>query len=591
MVAARLSDVVVITSDNPRSEDPARIIDEVKRGAEPETRQRGAEVLTIVDRRDAILQAVDQAEAGRCRADRRQGTREVPGDRRRDAAVRRRGGGAGGAGGAAPQVAGWVSRHRRVLDRCDGWRRGGRRAITDGDRGRRDRQRRHRQPHAAARRLLRRAARDRGSTGTTSSARRSTRGQSARSSSGVRRVRFEDPAHEVGRVRRSRPARGGRSRTTRRRRCRTWRTRCGRRAGRGSSRSRAARARRRRRKRSRSFSRARLRVVKNKGNLNNHIGLPLSLMQLRERPDVAVMELGMNHAGEISTLVAIAEPDARVDERRRRAPRLLRLAGRDCRRQGGDSRARDADHVLVCNADDPRVMARAAAFAGRTMTFGTSAGATVRARRRRGPRHRRHARARDHAGRRARRFETPLLGRGNLSNVLAATAVALDFGVPLDDIVAAAARLQPADRRGAVRRLRDGIVLIDDSYNSSPAALAAALEVVGREPRVVAEGRGARRDARARRALAGAAPRVRAGRRGRGPAAAVRHRRRAGAGAGRRRDRGRHAGVRRHATSRRARRRRATIAGAIQAGDLVLVKGSRGIRTDVVADRIAAEFA
>src|SRR5204863_8736295 len=46
MVAARLSDVVVVTSDNPRSEDPNRIIDEVKRGAEPETRQRGAEVLT-----------------------------------------------------------------------------------------------------------------------------------------------------------------------------------------------------------------------------------------------------------------------------------------------------------------------------------------------------------------------------------------------------------------------------------------------------------------------------------------------------------------------------------------------------------------
>jgi UDP-N-acetylmuramoyl-L-alanyl-D-glutamate--2,6-diaminopimelate ligase len=62
MVAARLSDVVVITSDNPRSEDPARIIDEVNLGAQPEVKQRGAEVLIIVDRREAILHAVAHAE-------------------------------------------------------------------------------------------------------------------------------------------------------------------------------------------------------------------------------------------------------------------------------------------------------------------------------------------------------------------------------------------------------------------------------------------------------------------------------------------------------------------------------------------------
>jgi UDP-N-acetylmuramoyl-L-alanyl-D-glutamate--2,6-diaminopimelate ligase len=63
MVAARLSDVVVITSDNPRTEDPQRIIEEVKRGAEAETRQSNAELLTIVDRRDAILDAIRLASA------------------------------------------------------------------------------------------------------------------------------------------------------------------------------------------------------------------------------------------------------------------------------------------------------------------------------------------------------------------------------------------------------------------------------------------------------------------------------------------------------------------------------------------------
>jgi UDP-N-acetylmuramoyl-L-alanyl-D-glutamate--2,6-diaminopimelate ligase len=64
MVAARLSDIVVITSDNPRGEDPLRIIEEVKRGADPERRQSHAELLTIVDRRDAILDAVRRAQAG-----------------------------------------------------------------------------------------------------------------------------------------------------------------------------------------------------------------------------------------------------------------------------------------------------------------------------------------------------------------------------------------------------------------------------------------------------------------------------------------------------------------------------------------------
>jgi len=64
MVAARLSDVVVITSDNPRSEDPARIIEEVKRGSEAEVRASNAELITIVDRQAAIFAAVQQAQAG-----------------------------------------------------------------------------------------------------------------------------------------------------------------------------------------------------------------------------------------------------------------------------------------------------------------------------------------------------------------------------------------------------------------------------------------------------------------------------------------------------------------------------------------------
>ncbi|MEQ1574254.1 MAG: Mur ligase family protein, partial [Vicinamibacterales bacterium] len=120
-----------------------------------------------------------------------------------------------------------------------------------------------------------------------------------------------------------------------------------------------------------AFLSARLRVVRNKGNLNNHIGLPLSLMQLRERPDVAVMELGMNHAGEISTLVAIAEPEVRVWTNVGDA-HLGFFASPDAI---ADAKAEilegaKPDHVLVCNADDARVMARIGTFAGRVVTFG-----------------------------------------------------------------------------------------------------------------------------------------------------------------------------------------------------------------------------
>ena len=334
----------------------------------------------------------------------------------------------------------------------------------------------------------------------------------------------------------------------------------------------------------------RFQVVKNKGNLNNHIGLPLSLMQLRERPDVAVMELGMNHAGEISTLVAIAEPDVRVWTNVGDA----HLGFFDSPDAIADAKAEILEGasgatLLVCNADDPRVMSRVGAFPGRTLTFGTAAGADIRA-----------TDVEDLGidGMRARvatpggdtAIETPLLGRGNLSNVLAATAVAVDAGIALDEVASAAARLAPADRRGAVRRLRDGITLIDDSYNSSPAALRRALEVVARDTH-----------SRRRVAVLGEmlelgdhAPRLHA-ESGRVAAAsrlallfavggsAARELAEAAVSSGMPPDSVVYLEKSDDAI--------APVIGAIRPGDLILVKGSRGIRTDVVADRLAAEFA
>src|SRR5262249_44325983 len=170
---------------------------------------------------------------------------------------------------------------------------------------------------------------------------------------------------------------------------------------------------------------ARYRVVRNRGNLNNHIGLPLSLMELRERPEIAVVELGMSHAGEISTLVRIAEPEVRVWTNVGEAHLgFFASVGAiaDAKAEIFEG-ARPTD-VLVSNADDPLIAARVNRFRGRVVTFGIEQAADVAA-----------TAIADHGidGMTARvttpggwiDLATPLAGRANLANVLAATAVAI----------------------------------------------------------------------------------------------------------------------------------------------------------------------
>jgi UDP-N-acetylmuramoyl-tripeptide--D-alanyl-D-alanine ligase len=339
-----------------------------------------------------------------------------------------------------------------------------------------------------------------------------------------------------------------------------------------------------------AFLETKYRVMRNQGNLNNHIGLPLSLIGLTARPDVAVVELGMNHAGEIRTLVGIARPDIRVwtnvgDAHVGFFGSVDAIADAKAEILEGAT----ADTVLVANADDDRIAARTSAFTGRVVTFGIERPAIVRAE---------TIVDRGIAGMGARvatpqgsvELTTPLLGRGNLLNVLAATAVAVECDVPLAAIADRASRLQAAPHRGEVIRLPQGIVVIDDSYNASPAATRRALDVLrtaetaGRRIAVLGEmlelgdhgmelHEGVGRAAGAARldvliAVGGDAAGVLAG------AAIV---------GGLARERVQHAATSGLAAD--------AVAALVRAGDVILVKGSRGVRTDQVVDRLKAEFA
>jgi UDP-N-acetylmuramoyl-tripeptide--D-alanyl-D-alanine ligase len=338
------------------------------------------------------------------------------------------------------------------------------------------------------------------------------------------------------------------------------------------------------------FLASRYRIIRNRGNFNNHIGLPLSLIELRQRPEIAVVELGMNHVGEISTLVGVAEPDVRVWTNVGEA-HLGFFASLDAI---ADAKAEilegaGAATLLVANADDDRIMDRVARFPGRVVTFAIEHRADVRAT---------DVRSRGIDGMSARvttprgAFDlvTPLIGRGNLGNILAATAVAVEFDVPLTTVAERAAGLSPASRRGEVLRLHGGVTVIDDSYNANPTATTRALEIFGppdqRTRRFAVLGEmlelgdeGVRLHQGVGRAAAEAKLDALVAVGGE-PARALAD---AAVAAGMPRGSVRYVAASEEAAD--------VVASLVKPGDLVLVKGSRGVRTDRVVDRLKAEFA
>jgi UDP-N-acetylmuramoyl-tripeptide--D-alanyl-D-alanine ligase len=225
----------------------------------------------------------------------------------------------------------------------------------------------------------------------------------------------------------------------------------------------------------------RYRVLKSEGNFNNHFGLPLMLLKLQPEHDLAVIEMGMSHLGEIKALAQIAQPETGVvisvapvhleffsslaDIARAKYELVESLP------QGG---------TAILNADDEFVSQFGRDFHGKVVMFGLRAGADVRAEKI------------ESQGLLGSSFELvaggcrqnvhlPLVGKHNVYNALATVAVCLERGMSPSEAAAALSTLTAVDKRGQVLQLGN-IVVINDCYNSNPKALDAMVDALSTMP-------------------------------------------------------------------------------------------------------------
>lgn len=213
------------------------------------------------------------------------------------------------------------------------------------------------------------------------------------------------------------------------------------------------------------------------GNLNNHVGVPLSILRLPDGCRAAVLEVGMNHAGEIARLAEIARPDVGVVTNVGYAHVEFFEAGIE----GVAAAKRELieglrpDGVAVLNADDPRVSRFRGAHPGRSITFGFSEGADVRA-------EKADLRA-DGSSFRALGvdYETGLTGRHAVLNLLAAIAVAQVFEIAPERLRDAVRTFTAGKMRGE-RLEHRGVTIWNDCYNSNPEAARSMIDVLAATP-------------------------------------------------------------------------------------------------------------
>lgn len=217
-------------------------------------------------------------------------------------------------------------------------------------------------------------------------------------------------------------------------------------------------------------------TAKTIGNLNNHVGVPLSLLRLPAGARVAVLEMGMNHAGEIAHLASIAAPRVGV---------VTNAGSAHIENFGSIDQVAAAKReliealpeqgVAVLNADDARVAAFSRYCRGKVVTFGLSPAADVRG-----------ANVRYSAeGVRFQvhdvELESRMPGRHSVLNLLAGVAVASVYGIGVEELVEATRLMEPGAMRGA-RLERDGILHLNDCYNSNPDAAKAMVDLLKDTP-------------------------------------------------------------------------------------------------------------
>ena len=221
----------------------------------------------------------------------------------------------------------------------------------------------------------------------------------------------------------------------------------------------------------------RLPILKTKGNFNNLIGLPLTLLNLTEKEKVVVLELGMNVLGEIRRLTEIAEPDIGLITNIQR----VHLEGmgsleRLTKEKGELFRGVKRDGAIVVNRDDPMVVELAKEFPGQKITFGVEGRADVEAKKieltRTGTSFRLVA------GDEETEVVLQAFGRHFVMNALSAVAVASLFKIDLNDVKAALEQFRPYAMRMEIIPLPVGKTLINDTYNANPVSMGLALEVL-----------------------------------------------------------------------------------------------------------------